>query len=73
MITQTDSLNSVEFDSYFVILPSTPLWGIENFRKESNTSNGQMCEFGFSYNSKTNTDFLTVTQIKTLIKENLDY
>jgi len=73
MITQTDALNCVEFDRYFVILPSTPLWEIAKFIKESNTSFGKMCEFEFSYNSGTNLDFLTVAQIKTLIKENLNY
>jgi len=73
MITQTDSLNTVEFSNYFVILPSTPLWNIEKFKKESNSYVGKMCEFGFSYNSGANYDFLTVKQIGTLIKENLDY
>ena len=29
MITETDSLNTVEFDDYYAILPSTPLWNIE--------------------------------------------
>jgi len=47
MITETDSLNSVEFEKYFVILPSTTLWDIDKFRKESNSSVGKMCEFGF--------------------------
>jgi UDP-N-acetylglucosamine 4,6-dehydratase/5-epimerase len=73
MITQTDSLNCVKFNQYFVILPSTPLWDIEKFKKESNKSFGKMCEFGFSYNSGTNPEFLTVSQIKTLLKENIDY
>ncbi|MBC8185067.1 UDP-N-acetylglucosamine 4,6-dehydratase (inverting) [candidate division KSB1 bacterium] len=73
MITQTDALNSVEFGNYYVILPSTPLWEIEKFRNESNSSVGEMCEFGFSYNSGLNDDFLTVENIKTLIKENLNY
>ena len=36
MITETDSLNSVEFEKYFVILPATPLWDIEKFRNEIN-------------------------------------
>lgn len=67
MITETDALNCIEFDSYFVILPSTPLWGkngIEIFRKESNSSIGKMCEYGFSYNSGTNSKFLSVEEIR---------
>lgn len=71
MITQTDALNTVEFDNYFVILPSTPLWDIEKFSKESNSSPGKKCAFGFSYNSGTNKDFLTVKEIKQLIKNHI--
>jgi UDP-N-acetylglucosamine 4,6-dehydratase/5-epimerase len=67
MITETDALNSVEFDKYFVILPSTQLWDINKFRKESNLSIGKMCKFGFSYNSGTNKEFLSVENIKSLI------
>ena len=67
MITETDALNSVEFEKYYVILPAMPLWDIEKFRKESNSSIGKMCEFGFSYNSSTNKDFLSLDELKTLI------
>lgn len=67
MITKTDALNSVEFEKYFVILPSTELWNVDKFRKESNSSVGKMCEFGFSYNSGTNKEFLSVKSIKSLI------
>ena len=70
MITETDALNSVEFEKYFVILPSTKLWNIEKFRKESNSSIGKMCEFGFSYNSNNNKEFLSVEDIKKLIDDN---
>jgi len=70
MITETDALNSVEFEKYFVILPSTKLWDIDKFRKESNSSIGKMCEFGFSYNSNNNKEFLSVEDIKKLIDDN---
>ena len=68
MITETDALNSVEFEKYFVILPSTQLWDIDKFRKESDSSLGEMCEYGFSYNSGTNKHFLNVSDLKELIK-----
>lgn len=71
MITQTDALNAVEFGSYFVILPSTPLWDIEKFRKDSNSFVGKMCEFGFSYNSGTNDKILTVDELKQLINNHI--
>lgn len=71
MITETDALNCVEFDKYFVILPSTILWDVDKFRKESNSSIGKMCKFGFSYNSGANKDFLSVKDLQNLIKNHL--
>lgn len=72
MITSTDSLNTIEFNDYFVILPSTPLWDIEKFRKESNGKEGKVCDFGFAYNSGNNKVFLTVDELKELIIQNID-
>jgi len=69
MITQMDALNTVEFENYYVILPSTKLWDINKFQKESNSTVGKMCEYGFSYNSGTNKDFLTVSELKELINK----
>ena len=71
LITETDALNSVEFDKYFAILPSTQLWDIDKSRKESNSSLGEMCEYGFSYNSGTNKHFLNVTDLQDLIKNHI--
>jgi len=68
MITKTDALNSIEFENYYVIIPSTQLWAIDEFRKKSNTSIGEMCTYGFSYNSGTNEDFLSVKELEDLIK-----
>lgn len=71
MITKTDAINTVNFDDYYVILPSTPMWDIEKFRKESNSSIGKMCEFGFSYDSGTNKSFLSVDEIRNLISTHI--
>lgn len=68
MITETDSLNTIEFESYYVILPSTQLWDIEKFRLESSSSPGKKCDYGFKYNSGTNSEWLNVAQIKDLTK-----
>ncbi|HCA41960.1 MAG TPA: UDP-N-acetylglucosamine 4,6-dehydratase (inverting) [Bacteroidetes bacterium] len=75
MITETDSLNTIEFKDYFVILPSilSELWEVEDFRKNSNGSEGKFCEFGFKYNSGTNDEWLSVEQIKDLINKNTDF
>ena len=48
-----------------------PLWDIEKFKNESNSSVGEICEFGFSYNSGTNQEFLTVNDLKKLVKNHI--
>jgi len=72
MITDIDALNAVEFDDYYVILPSTYMWNIEKFIKNSNPSIGKMCETGFSYRSETNNHFLSVDELQQLIKDEID-
>lgn len=64
MITVTDAFNSLECDKYFVILPSIPLWNVEEFKK---VFGGKRCPEGFSYNSGTNSEWLTVEQLRKLI------
>ena len=71
MITATDSLSSVEFDGYFVILPSTPPFDVDAFVAESGVEPGTMCQHGFSYDSGTNEDFMTVEQLRGLIDQGL--
>ncbi|WP_316346931.1 UDP-N-acetylglucosamine 4,6-dehydratase (inverting) [Desulfuromonas acetoxidans] len=66
MVTSTDALSTVEMDDYFVILPSMPLWNIDNFMSEFN---GKMCPEGFCYNSGDNTEWLSVDDLKSLIKK----
>ena len=72
MITVTDALNTVEFENYFVILPSVQLWDLEKFKNESNDKKGKFCSSGFSYNSGSNKRFLTVDEIHELIINNVD-
>jgi UDP-N-acetylglucosamine 4,6-dehydratase (inverting) len=69
MITETDAMITVEFKDYFVILPSTPLWDTGKFIK---TFNGSLCPLEFKYSSGMNTDWLTVEQIRSLIKKHVD-
>jgi UDP-N-acetylglucosamine 4,6-dehydratase/5-epimerase len=69
MVTETDALNTVEFDKYFVILPSCPLWDQKKF---ITTYNGRFCEQGFRYNSGENTDWLSVERIRELVCQHVD-
>ncbi len=68
MITETDALNTVEFRDYYVILPSAaPRWGTEKFIRESDSQPGRYVPEDFSYNSGTNSSFLTVEKLRELI------
>lgn len=69
MITETDSLNTVELMKYFVILPSSPLWDVNEF---NGAFGGRPCAPGFKYSSDTNTVWLDVESIRELIKKHLD-
>ncbi|WP_420149000.1 UDP-N-acetylglucosamine 4,6-dehydratase (inverting) [Spirosoma sp.] len=69
MITETDSLNTVETERYYVITPSTPTWNVDDYLREFN---GQRVEMGFKYNSGTNTDWLTVAQLRDQIRKHVD-
>jgi UDP-N-acetylglucosamine 4,6-dehydratase (inverting) len=69
MITTTDSINTLEFEKYFVILPSIPLWNIDDFIE---AFKGKRCTQGFNYNSGSNSEWLSVEQIRTLISEHVD-
>lgn len=71
MITATDSLSSVRFDDYYVILPSMPSFDVEAFISESGNRPGAPCEHGFTYDSGTNEDFMTVEQLRELIATEL--
>ena len=67
MITISDSLSTIELEKYFVILPSTLFLTKEKFDKANNVKS-KACEYGFSYNSKNNENFLTIEDLKLLIK-----
>ncbi|HEX9956799.1 MAG TPA: UDP-N-acetylglucosamine 4,6-dehydratase (inverting) [Fibrella sp.] len=69
MITETDSLNTVETDRYYVITPSTPTWSVDDFLT---TFNGRRVAEGFKYNSGTNTEWLTVEQLRDQIRTHVD-
>ena len=69
MITPTDALHTIEFDRYFVILPSVKLWDVNGFMR---TFRGRLCEEGFSYTSGSNTEWLSVEQIRELLRLHVD-
>jgi len=66
MISINDSENAVEIGKYYAILPQAD----EIIRKKLLSKKGsKLMKPGFVYSSDSNKDFLTVSQIKKLIKE----
>jgi len=64
MITDTDSLNALEMENHYVIMPSMPMWDMAAFTAETNAKS---LPLGFHYSSGTNPDFLSVDDLRTLI------
>lgn len=70
MITETDSLNTVEFEKYYVITPSsTPSWNYDEWLQHFN---GKPVPMGFKYNSGTNSEWLSVEDLREQIVTHVD-
>jgi UDP-N-acetylglucosamine 4,6-dehydratase len=69
MITSSDSYFTYDLGKYFVILPTTKQWKLEDFIAYFQAV--KVAE-GFCFNSGENTDLLTVEQLRELIKEHVD-
>ena len=69
MITETDSPNTVEMEKYYVILPFSPAWNIDEYMK---TFYAKSVNDGFKYNSGTNDEWLNVEEIRQQIREHID-
>lgn len=66
MITTSDSFNTVDLGKYFAILPSAGAHTVESYCA---AQGAQPVPPGYAYNSGTNTNFLTVEQLRQLIAE----
>lgn len=69
MITSSDSFFTYDLGKYYVIIPQTSLWKLEDFIKKFNAVK---VEEGFSYNSGDNTEWVNVEELRELIKEHVD-
>ena len=69
MITSSDSFNTYDLGKYYVILPQAHDWDREKFVKHFNA---KKVKAGFNYNSGSNEEWLTVDQIRNLIKKHVD-
>ena len=69
MITTSDSYNTVDFGEYYAIVPQTFRYSLEEY---VNKNKVKRVESGFAYNSGTNDRWLSVEQIRDLIREQID-
>jgi len=69
MITESDSFSTYDLGRYYVILPQLPVFNLNEFISHFDA---QKVKENFSYDSGTNEDMLTITEIRTLIKANVD-
>jgi nucleoside-diphosphate-sugar epimerase len=69
MITESDSFSTYDMGRYYAILPQVPVWDLDEFIKKNNAFK---VEEGFKYNSGTNTEWLSVEDIRNLIRTHVD-
>lgn len=69
MITSSDSLNTLDIGKYYSILPQTPIFNVEEYKKHFNA---KAVASGFSYDSGTNDEWETVEGLRELVKKYVD-
>ena len=69
MITSSDSYNTVDLGKYFAILPTAGIYSIDTYCR---ICSGVRVKQGFVYESSNNSKFLTVDEIRLLIRQNVD-
>jgi UDP-N-acetylglucosamine 4,6-dehydratase/5-epimerase len=69
MITASDSFNTVDLGPYYAILPVGGAYSVEEYCAKRGA---RPVEAGFSYNSGTNPDFLTVEQLRQLVAAHIE-
>lgn len=70
MITDTDSLNTIDLGRYYAILPSVSFTCTEEQYLAHHKA--QKVPFGFKYNSGTNTEWESVDSLRLLVQEHVD-
>ncbi|MCS7029441.1 MAG: UDP-N-acetylglucosamine 4,6-dehydratase (inverting) [Bacteroidia bacterium] len=73
MITETDSLNTIELEKYYVIVPNIPFTSYEDtMQKYLSYYKAKKVPEGFRYSSGQNTEWLSVEQIREQIRLHVD-
>ena len=66
LITASESVNTLDLGKYYAILPTTKEISLKEYKKKMN---GKTLIKDFSYNSDTNSDFLSVSELKKLLNK----
>ena len=66
LITASESANTLDLGKYYVILPTTKEISLEEYKRKMN---GKTLIKNFSYNSGTNSHFLSVSELRKLLKK----
>ena len=69
MITESDSVTTVDLGRYYAILPARSQVAVEHCAQDRSA---KPVEVGFAYNSAKNQNFLSVEQLRALIREHID-
>ena len=69
MITSSDSFSTYDLGKYYVILPQNHNWNLNEYIQYFKANKVKP---GFNYNSGQNTEWLTVQEIRKLIKEHVE-
>lgn len=69
MITSSDSFYTYDLGNYYSILPSQHMWDLDAYIDHFNA---KKVDLGFRYNSGENGDWVTVEEIRQLIKDHVD-
>ncbi|MCF6402224.1 UDP-N-acetylglucosamine 4,6-dehydratase (inverting) [Chitinophaga filiformis] len=69
MITTSDSFSTYDLGKYYAILPQVPRWSLDEFIAKFNA---KKVPDGFNYNSGQNTEWLSVDELRTLVREQID-
>lgn len=63
MITKDDSRSTYEYEKHYIIYPNFDWWSLENYF----TPGGKLVEEGFEYSSETNSSWLDVNKLKSML------
>ncbi len=73
MISIHESHKTLEFDKFYIIKPDSEffVWNKSKLIKKAKNLRGKKCSSDFSYTSDNNSNFLSVNELKKLIKDNI--